>query len=144
MFRICRTFRCGSESSGHWSCDWADNKSRKKGAFFLFLRGLEGFRRTFYFGGFSFKYLIVISLFWHYKQIKMNTNTDLLTFKCSWIPLSLRTAQNCFNFSSREVTKRCYLPWLTNSASYLSPNAGGVGADAGSHPMSTVVHMEPK
>jgi hypothetical protein len=48
---------------------------------------------------------------------------------------------------TRGVTKRRRLSWLTNTApSYMSPNAGdgrrrGV---AGSQPMSTAVHMEPK
>ncbi len=43
------------------------------------------------------------------------------------------------------VTKRCRLYWLTNTVapSYMSPNAGGGGV-AGSQPMSTAVHMEPK
>ncbi len=35
------------------------------------------------------------------------------------------------------VTKRCRLSWLTNTALYRSPNAGGGGGVAGYQPMST-------
>ncbi len=45
----------------------------------------------------------------------------------------------------RGVAKRCHLYWLTNSASYINPNAGGGGVgDAGPQPMSAAEHMEPK
>ncbi len=42
------------------------------------------------------------------------------------------------------VTKRCRLSWLTNSALIYGPKRGGGGDFAGSQPMSTSVHMEPK
>ncbi len=43
------------------------------------------------------------------------------------------------------VTKRCRLSWLTNSALVYEPKCGGGGGGvAGSQPMSTAVHMEPK
>ena len=43
------------------------------------------------------------------------------------------------------VTKRCSLSWLTNSALVNEPKCGGGGKKvAGSQPMSTAVHMEPK
>ncbi len=51
---------------------------------------------------------------------------------------------------NQEVTKRCRLSGLTNSAlaaSYMSPNGGdggGGGVVPGSQPMSTAVRMEPK
>ncbi len=41
------------------------------------------------------------------------------------------------------VTKRCRLSWLTNSALVYEPKCGGERV-AGSQPMSTAVHMEPK
>jgi hypothetical protein len=42
------------------------------------------------------------------------------------------------------VTKRCRLSLLTNSALVYEPKCGGGGEVAGSQPMSTAVHMEPK
>jgi hypothetical protein len=43
------------------------------------------------------------------------------------------------------VTKRCRLSWLTKSALVYEPKCGGKGwGVAGSQPMSTAVHMEPK
>jgi hypothetical protein len=46
--------------------------------------------------------------------------------------------------STREVTKRCRLSWLTNSALVYESKCGGSEGVAGSQPMSTAVHMEPK
>jgi hypothetical protein len=44
------------------------------------------------------------------------------------------------------VTKRCRLSWMTNSALVYEPKCRGVegGGVAGSQPMGTAVHMEPK
>ncbi len=42
------------------------------------------------------------------------------------------------------TTKRCRLSWLTNSALAYEPKCGGREGVAGSQPMSTAVHMEPK
>jgi hypothetical protein len=42
-------------------------------------------------------------------------------------------------------TKGCRLHWLTNSALVYEPKCGGWGGGgAGSRPMDTAVHMEPK
>ncbi len=48
---------------------------------------------------------------------------------------------------SHGVTKKCRLSWLTSSAPYMSPNAGGGGLRGGvlgSQPMSTAVHTGAK
>jgi hypothetical protein len=47
---------------------------------------------------------------------------------------------------SRGITKRCRLSRLTNSALVYEPKCrgGGGGVVAGSKPISTYVHMEPK
>ncbi len=45
--------------------------------------------------------------------------------------------------SPQEVTKRCRLSWLTNSALVYEPICGGRGGLAGSQPMSTAVHRSP-
>ncbi len=42
------------------------------------------------------------------------------------------------------VTKRCRLSRLTNSALVYEPKCGGRVGVAGSQPMSTAMHMEPK
>ncbi len=42
------------------------------------------------------------------------------------------------------ITKRLRLSWLTNSALVYEPECGRRGEVAGSQPMSTAVHMEPK
>jgi hypothetical protein len=42
------------------------------------------------------------------------------------------------------VTKRCRLSWLTNRALVYEPKCGVTGGVAGSQPMSTAVHREPK
>jgi hypothetical protein len=42
------------------------------------------------------------------------------------------------------VKKGCRLSWLTNIALVYEPNAGGGAGVAGSQPMFTPVHMEPK
>jgi hypothetical protein len=44
--------------------------------------------------------------------------------------------------SAQEVSKRCSLSWLTDSALVYKPKCGGRGgvAAAGSQPMSTAVH----
>jgi hypothetical protein len=47
------------------------------------------------------------------------------------------------NSRSQEVTKRCRYLGRPIAPSYTSPNAGGGGV-AGSSPMSTAIHMEPK
>jgi hypothetical protein len=39
---------------------------------------------------------------------------------------------------------RCRFFWLTNSALVYEPKCRGSCGLAGSHPMSTAVHMEPK
>jgi hypothetical protein len=41
------------------------------------------------------------------------------------------------------VTKRCRLPWLTNSALDYEPKCGEREGVAGSPPMSTAVHRRP-
>ncbi len=43
----------------------------------------------------------------------------------------------------QEITKRCRLSWLTNSA-LKKAQMRGEGGVAASQPMSTAVHMEPK
>jgi hypothetical protein len=40
------------------------------------------------------------------------------------------------------ITKRCRLSWLTISALVYELKCGGWGRVAGSHPMSTAVHMK--
>ncbi len=47
-------------------------------------------------------------------------------------------------FVKQGVTKRCRLPWLTNSALVYEPKCGEGEKVAWSQPMSTAVHMEPK
>jgi hypothetical protein len=42
------------------------------------------------------------------------------------------------------VTKRCRLSLLTNSALVYESKCGGRGGVAGSQPVSTAMHMEPK
>jgi hypothetical protein len=44
---------------------------------------------------------------------------------------------------NKGVTKKCRLSWLTNSALVRVYDVGDGGV-AGSQPMSTAVHMEPK
>jgi hypothetical protein len=56
-------------------------------------------------------------------------------------------ARYCKKGQGQEVTKRCRLSWLTNSALVYEPKCGVkevVAGNAGSQPMSTDVHMEPK
>ncbi len=45
---------------------------------------------------------------------------------------------------SQGVAKRCRLSWLTNSALVYEPKCRGRGGVAGSQPVSTAAHMEPK
>ncbi len=42
------------------------------------------------------------------------------------------------------VTKRCRLPWLTNSAIVYEPKYGGMGGGGGEHTMIYAVNFEPK
>jgi hypothetical protein len=49
----------------------------------------------------------------------------------------------CKDKTMQGTTKRCRLSWLINSALVYEPKCGGGGL-AGSQPMSTAVHMDPK
>ncbi len=74
------------------------------------------------------------------------------------LEMSLSLSPSCLNFhtefphlyrrrdNKRGVTERCRLSWLTNSALVYESKCGGMGGGviAGSQPMSTAVHKEPK
>ncbi len=65
-------------------------------------------------------------------MMKLLTFISIVSYSCLFVPVY------------QGVTQRCRLSWLTNSAPVYEPKCGGKGRVAGSQPMSTAVHMEPK
>jgi hypothetical protein len=57
---------------------------------------------------------------------------------------SLQQTEVNFECCGQVVTKICRLSGLTTSAFAYEPKCGGGGGGAGSQPISTAVHMEPK
>jgi hypothetical protein len=89
-----------------------------------------------------------------YLYFDMSSSTEKYVQICGGTPEFCCAVVNIASFDSEKfqvrvcfaqgVTKGCRLSWLTNSALVYEPKCRGGGGVAGSQPMSTAVHMEPK